>query len=101
MTKTRLQRPILAGLALVLLLLPGCAHFTTPMDSNLHETNLGDKTGRAHWESVLSLFAWGDAGTRAAAEEGGIEVVNHADVETFAILFGLIYLRRTTIVYGE
>ena len=57
--------------------------------------------GESEWQSVLGLFAWGDAGTQAAAEDGNITVVNHADQHTFALLFGFLYLRRTTIVYGE
>jgi len=93
----------LTTLALVLAcgLGPSCINIRTPLDVDLERTSLGDKTGEAHWQSVLGLIAWGDAGTKAAAEDGDITVVNHADVQTFAILFGLLYSRRTTIVYGE
>lgn len=97
-----MRRPLpLLSLALAGLLTSGCIHTRTPYDENLDRTTLGDKTGEAHWQSVLGLFAWGDAGTKAAAQDGGLTVVNHADVETFAIFFGLLYLKRTTIVYGD
>jgi hypothetical protein len=46
------------------------------------------------------LFAWGDAGTKAAADNGDITVLRHADVEYFVILMGL-YGRITTVVYGD
>ncbi len=83
------------------LLLPSCAHFTTPLDENLDETTLGDKVGRAEWQSVLGLVAWGDAGTKAAAADGGISTIRHADQEVFALGYGLFYMRTTTIVYGD
>ena len=37
---------------------------------------------------------------KAAAEQGGIATINHADMEVTSILFGL-YSRETTIVYGD
>jgi hypothetical protein len=63
-------------LGLVLLaapLLTGCiySHITTPLDLDLDRTHLGDKVGTAEWQSVLGLVAWGDAGTQAAAKQGG------------------------------
>jgi hypothetical protein len=51
-------------------------------------------------KSVLWLIAWGDAGTAAAAKQGGLTTVNHMDRETLFVLFGL-YSKSTTIVYGE
>lgn len=89
------------GLVAAGALLAGCANIKTPLDTNLDETELGSKTGEAHWQSVLSLVAWGDSGTQAAAADGGIHTVRHADQKTFAILYGLLYLRRTTVVYGD
>jgi hypothetical protein len=44
--------------------------------------------------------AWGDAGTQAAARNGGIKTLNHADTQIFSIL-GFVYTRQTTIVYGD
>lgn len=72
----------------------------TPLDTDLWGTELGDKTGESSYQSVLWLFAWGDAGSEAAAKDGGIEKLNHYDQEILSILFGLYY-KQTTIVYGE
>jgi hypothetical protein len=49
---------------------------------------------------VLGLVAWGDAGTQAAAKQGGLTQINHADLETLIIL-AIVYHRETTILYGE
>ena len=92
-------------LGLVLLAAPlfsGClyTHIQTPLDIDLDRTQLGDKIGKAQWQSVLWAVAWGDAGTQAAARQGGLKVINHADSETFVILFG-VYASQTTILYGE
>lgn len=80
----------------------GCvyANVKAPLDTNLDETRLGDRRGESHAHSVLGLVAWGDAGTRAAAEEGGITTIRHADQRFIAVL-GLVYTRVTTIVYGD
>jgi TRL (tRNA-associated locus)-like protein len=83
-------------------LLTGCiySHITTPLDLDLDRTHLGDKVGTAEWQSVLGLVAWGDAGTQAAAKQGGLTQINHADLETLVIL-AIVYHRETTILYGE
>ncbi|MFC1591470.1 TRL-like family protein [Thermodesulfobacteriota bacterium] len=85
-----------------MLLLSGCAYTKTqmPLDKDFEDTRLGDKQGRASAKMVLFLVAWGDSGTRAAALDGGITVIKHADREIFSVLFGL-YTRITTVVYGE
>jgi hypothetical protein len=49
---------------------------------------------------VLGLVAWGDASTQAAAVNGGITTLNHADSEWLSIL-GFVYGRQTTVVYGD
>jgi hypothetical protein len=87
---------------LAALILQGCAysHLQRPLDTNYDSTSLGSKVGRAHIHSILWLFAWGDAGSSAAADDGGITVIKHADTETKVILFGL-YGRLTTVVYGD
>ena len=84
------------------LLIQGCAytHIQRPLDTNFENTVLGSKTGRASIQSVLWLFAWGDGGTKAAADEGGITTITHADFESYIILFGL-YTKVTTVVYGD
>lgn len=87
---------------LVLLTLNGCLYLHTqvPMDRDFNETKLGSKHGKASTYSLLWLVAWGNAGTRAAADNGGITVIRHADWETHSILFGL-YSRVSTVVYGD
>ncbi len=89
-------------LALCLISLSGCIYskITVPLDRNLDRTQMGSKVGRSQFKSVLLLFAWGDAGTQAAAQNGGLTTLNHADREILAIL-GLVYFRQTTIVYGD
>jgi hypothetical protein len=87
---------------LLAVLLSSCAysHVQRPLDTDYDSTSLGSKVGRAHIQSALWLFAWGDAGSKAAADDGGITVIKHADTETTIILFGL-YSRFTTVVYGD
>jgi len=95
--------PILLALALTLSFsVQGCIYSKVqrPLDENFDQTRLGSKTGRSHFQSVLWLVAWGDGGTKAAAENGGITTIRHADTEYTLILFGL-YTRATTIVYGD
>ena len=87
-------------LASALVLLPGCVNITIPLDTDLNETQLGAKVGESSFESILWLVAWGDAGTQAAAADGGIETIKHADQQVLIILFG-VYYKHTTIVYGD
>ena len=100
-------RRIRAGLlitasALLLASTSGCVYFnvTTPLDENLQDTTLGRKTGVSQAHSILGLVAWGNAGTDAAAKQGGITVIRHADQENFAIL-GFVHSRYRTVVYGD
>ena len=84
------------------MLTPGCIFMKVqrPHDKNYDRTELGAKVGKSELKSVLWLFAWGDAGTKAAAENGNLTVKNHCDVEYFTVLLGL-YSRITTVVYGD
>ena len=86
----------------VSLLLPGCVFgsFGSPLDTDLHDTELGTRRGESSFHSVLWLFAWGDSGSAAAAADGGITTLRHMDQHTLIILFGL-YFKSTTIVYGD
>jgi TRL (tRNA-associated locus)-like protein len=96
-------RRLLAALLLPpLLFLPACiySHVRAPLDTDLSVTKLGAKTGESTARSILWLVAWGDAGAAAAAKEGGITTLNHMDVETLFIFFG-VYAQTTTIVYGD
>jgi hypothetical protein len=93
----------LAALCVVALLAAtGCiyAHVRMPLDTDVARTTLGDKVGEASYQSVLWAVAWGDAGTKAAADNGGITTVTHLDQESLIVLLGL-YAKRTTIAYGE
>ena len=87
---------------LVTIFLSGCVYMKVqrPHDKNYDKTELGAKVGKSELKSILWLFAWGDAGTKAAAENGGITVIRHADVEYYVILLGF-YTRLTTVVYGD
>jgi hypothetical protein len=85
-----------------LLVFSGCAYVNvkSPLDVDLDRTTLGEKTGVAEARSLLWLFAWGDASYAAAAANGGIATMRHADQEVFNILFGL-YTRWRVVVYGD
>ena len=80
----------------------GCLYSNTrfPLDEDLWKTELGTKVGVASNYSVLWLVAWGDAGVKKAAENGGLTTINHMDMGIESYVFGL-YLRRDTIVYGD
>lgn len=97
-----MRRPALLALSLLLLAQPGCfyGNFRTPLDTNVSDTEIGDKVGRADCHGVLWLFAWGDCGVAAAADQGGIDIIQQLDSEYLVVLFGL-YFRRTTIAYGK
>ena len=95
-----MKKPLIGLLSAVLL--SGCLYTNTrlPLDEDLWQTELGSKVGVASSYSIAWLVAWGDAGTKKAAENGGITVVNHMDIGIESYVFGL-YLRRDTIVYGD
>ena len=86
----------------VALLLSGCAYVNTktPYDLDLNNTDLGTKVGVAEAQSVLWLVAWGDASYEAAARNGNITVLKHADQEIYQILLG-VYTRWRVVVYGD
>ncbi len=97
----KVVKMILAALVTVPLL-SGCVYYnvTSPLDTDLDETELGSKVGRSQAQSVLWLVGWGDAGTQAAAKDGGVTTIRHADQTLFLVLLGL-YAQQTTIVYGD
>ncbi|MCP4039878.1 MAG: hypothetical protein GY733_23235 [bacterium] len=100
---TRLSRITVVLFAVLLISTQGgCLYFNVkaPLDTNLEQTQLGAKVGTSEAHSVLGLFAWGDASTQAAAEEGEITTIQHADQEQFAVL-GFVYARYRTVVYGD
>jgi hypothetical protein len=80
----------------------GCVyvHTKTPYDKNLDRTELGAKVGTAEAYSLFWLVSWGDASYAAAAKNGDITVLKHADQDIKQILFGL-YTRWRVVVYGD
>src|SRR5690242_5568651 len=82
---------LIAVLVAAMIFLTGCfyTHVITPLDTNVDKTVLGAKTGKAMNQSVLWAVAWGDAGTAAAARNGGITTVNHMDREIYIVFFGI------------
>ena len=70
-----------------------------PMDVDLNSTSPGSKSGSASTQNILGLVSWGDASVEAAAADGGIGTVNHADYQFFNILG--IYSKFTTVVHGD
>jgi hypothetical protein len=100
--KTTLHVLRLAVLSVFILAATGCAylHIQRPLDMDYDRTELGAKQGRASSHAVLWLVAWGDSGSKAAADAGNVKVIRHADIEVYSVLFGL-YTRTSTVVYGD
>ncbi len=100
-----MKRSVLGVVACVMMLTfvtSGCIYMKVqrPHDKDYDRTELGTKIGKSELKSFLWLVAWGDAGTKAAADNGGITVIKHADVEYYVLLMGL-YTRLTTVLYGD
>jgi len=97
-----MKKRIILTMLLSSLLLSSCAYtnIQMPMDKNFNETELGSKEGKSSTHLVLFLLSWGDSGTRAAAADGEIKVIKHADRQVFSLLFGL-YTRISTVAYGD
>lgn len=95
-------RTVRLSAALLWLATTGCVYMnvTAPLDTDLDKTELGSKVGKSEAQSVLGVVAWGDAGTQAAARNGGITTLRQMDQETFAIL-GFVYVRVRTVLYGD
>jgi hypothetical protein len=108
------MRILLALMLLVALLLSGCAfvqapvvpptgwaytNIEAPLDPDFSSTDLGTKTGMSESCCVLGLFAWGDASAQAAAQDGGVQVIKHADYKFFNVLG--VFMRFNTVVYGD
>lgn len=98
----RMKTALLRFSALACLTLQGCVltNIQVPLDTDLQNTDLGDKVGKSSYQSILGLVAWGNAGTQAAAADGSITTLKHADQQIFSILWG-VYYRQTTVVYGN
>lgn len=70
-----------------------------PLDTDFDATQLGALTGQASTSVILGLVSWGDASIQAAAEQGGIITIRHADYQYDNILF--LWQHFTVIVYGD
>lgn len=88
--------------AFIALTLTGCAYtnIQAPMDRDFNDTQLGTKQGCSSTRTVMYLVSWGDSGTKAAADNGDITTIKHADRRVFSIICGL-YTKVTTVVYGD
>jgi hypothetical protein len=98
----KMRKFLLVFLIALSFLQSGCLYTNVkyPLDEDLLNTDLGSKVGKASNHIVLWLFAWGDAGTEAAAKDGNIKIVKHLDAERYVLLFGL-YSKVTTVAYGD
>ena len=75
------------------------SNISAPIDTDANATAPGAKSGSASTESLLGLFAWGDASTTAAAANGGLSKVNSLDYDFMNVLG--IYSKFTTRAHGE
>ena len=71
-----------------------------PLQLDYDNTDLGHRVGSAYTISVLGLFAGGDCSIQAAAKNGKIRIIKHADYRFTNILFGL-FTKTTVYVYGD
>jgi hypothetical protein len=97
-----MKKALLSLSLLACMSLPSCilTNIQVPLDTDLQNTDLGDKKGESSYQSILGLVAWGNAGTQAAASDGNITTLKHADPKIFSVLWG-VYYRQTTVVYGN
>jgi len=102
------------GLCVVLLLASGCVSYyapvmppsgmlfsaiSAPMDVDLDQTSMGMSDGSASSYSILSLVAFGDCSIEAAADDGGLRTINHADYKYLNVLGA--FSMFTTVVHGN
>ena len=100
------------GLAGFAMLLSGCystpimppsgaiSSISAPLSAEYSpETTISTKSGEASTMAVLGLVSWGDCSIEAAASDGGLRQVNHADYSYLNILG--IWQKFTVKVHGE
>jgi len=76
------------------------ADISAPMDIDVDQTVVtGPRMGEAESTSILALVATGDCSITTAAQNGGVNTVNHVDYAYMNVLF--VYQKFTTRVYGE
>ena len=101
------MKKILLALVASIALLSGCS--TSPVsgavnvakwDGAISNPGINNKkTAKVCAQSVLGLFAFGDASIETAKREGGITKVATVDHETFNVFY--FYGQYCTVVYGE
>ena len=113
MIRSSIHVLFVSAVTVMVLGLTGCIHapfvpptgmafsqFNAPLDVDFQNTDMaGMKKGTAETISILGLFATGDASSKAAAENGQISKIVHADYEYFNILG--VYQKTTVVVYGK
>lgn len=100
------------GLAVCLTSLTGClvapvvpplgtvfTEIQAPLDITYDGSAVTGKSGVSESMAILGLVAIGDASANAAAKEGNITTINHADYEFFNVMG--VYQRYRTVVYGQ
>lgn len=70
-----------------------------PLDVDFDQTKITTRSGMSESMSILGLVALGDASAKAAADNGTLKQIHHADYEYFNVLG--VYQRYRTVVYGE
>ena len=69
--------------------------------SESRDTIIGGKRGEACQTSLLSLFAVGNNSIPYAANSGAIREVTNVVFRNQGVLFGILWRRNCTIVYGR
>lgn len=87
------QAPVMPPIAFIY------TNVEAPLDIDNDESRLGSKRGMAIAQNIRGLVSWGDASAVAAAKDGNVSVIRHADYEFFHVLG--VYSRFTTVVYGD
>jgi len=73
--------------------------YEAPLDVDFQDTPMPGKKGEASCINVLGFVSVGDASAKAAAEDGGITRIQHADYDFMSVLG--VFSKFTTVVYGE
>ena len=74
-------------------------NFEAPLDIDYSQTDVQGNKGTSESISILGLVAIGDASAAAAADNAGIDTIEHADYEFFNVIG--VYQRYRTVVYGD
>ena len=89
---------VIVALAFAMIALMGCPAVNIPMAAA--SATVGAKTGQASGSIILGLFGDVDAGSLAAARNGGITKIATVDTKIKNLLGGLV-ITFTTTVTGE